>query len=253
MAYFFAIPSDETRKAIRACLPGINCGVCGFKGCDDYAAAVAEGKAKPNLCVPGSVEAANKIGDILGIEIPPPKDVVAFVTCNGNLTATSVKAIYIGINTCRASSAIYSGPNSCTYGCLGYGDCAAACPVNAICMKDGIAHIDTSLCIGCSLCQSTCPKHIISMLPRKDQAVVMCSNREKGISARKQCINACIGCKKCEKNCPEKAISVSNNLAYVDHAKCTSCGLCVSECPTGCLKTFVFPRQNSGVAEPADD
>ena len=49
ISHFFAVPDDKTVKAIRECLPGINCGACGYKGCDDYAAALAEGKAKANL------------------------------------------------------------------------------------------------------------------------------------------------------------------------------------------------------------
>ena len=38
---FFGIEEDKKVKEIRSCLPGINCGACGFKGCDDYAAALA--------------------------------------------------------------------------------------------------------------------------------------------------------------------------------------------------------------------
>ena len=239
-ARFFDVPYDEKRKAIRECLPGINCGACGCKGCDDYAEAVASGKAEPSLCIPGGASAAEKIGDILGVVIPPPKDVVAFVHCNGNCTATSVKNIYIGVGTCRAASAIYSGPNSCTYGCLGFGDCAAKCPADAICMRDGIAHINLDLCVGCGLCETTCPKHIISMIPRKDHTAVMCSNSDKGGEARKTCKNACIGCKKCEKACPVGAIKVVHNLAEIDHSKCNGCGICIGECPVGCLKPRTF-------------
>ncbi|MBQ6685627.1 MAG: ferredoxin, partial [Firmicutes bacterium] len=40
-AKFMAVPVDETAVKIRECLPGANCGGCGFAGCDDYAAALA--------------------------------------------------------------------------------------------------------------------------------------------------------------------------------------------------------------------
>ena len=33
----FAVPVDEKQEAVRACLPGANCGACGFSGCDGYA------------------------------------------------------------------------------------------------------------------------------------------------------------------------------------------------------------------------
>lgn len=35
---FFAVEVDERVTKIRECLPGANCGGCGFAGCDDYAA-----------------------------------------------------------------------------------------------------------------------------------------------------------------------------------------------------------------------
>ena len=238
---FFGIEEDEKVKNIRACLPGINCGACGFKGCDDYAAALAEGKAKPNLCVPGAETTAAEIGNILGVEVEAPKDVVAFVHCNGTCEATSKKAVYDGINSCKAASMLYGGPEACRYGCLGCGDCALACPVNAICVSDGIARVNTSLCLGCGVCVDTCPKKIISLVPQETAVAVFCSNKDKGADARKACKNACIACKKCEKACPSGAITVINNCATIDYSKCTGCKECVAECPTGCLKAVFFP------------
>ena len=241
ISHFFSVPEDETVKAVRACLPGVNCGACGYKGCDDYAAAVAEGKAKPNLCVPGAEATAKELGEILGMEVEAPKDVVAFVHCNGHCEATTKKAVYDGISTCKAASMLYGGPDACRFGCLGLGDCAAACPAGAICMRDGIAHVDTERCLGCGLCRDVCPKHIISMVPQETEAVVMCSSEAKGADARKACKNACIGCQKCVKVCPHGAVSVVNNLARIDYDKCEGCGLCADACPTGCMKRVVFP------------
>lgn len=48
-AKFFAVKVDEKEQKIRACLPGANCGACGFTGCDGYAKALAEGSA-PLIC-----------------------------------------------------------------------------------------------------------------------------------------------------------------------------------------------------------
>lgn len=241
LSHFFRVEENQTAKRIRACLPGINCGACGYRGCDDYAAAIADGSAKANLCVPGAKDVTEQIGALLGVEVAPPRDVVAFVHCNGNCNATGKKASYEGIATCRGASLTFGGPNSCSYGCLGLGDCAAACPANAICIKDGIAHVDSSRCLGCELCTTVCPKGMIVMIPQEAAVAVMCSNREKGADARKACSNACIACKKCEKNCPNGAITVVNNLAEIDYTKCTGCGLCVDGCPTGCLKKVFLP------------
>ena len=236
-----ALPEDPTTSRIRAVLPGINCGACGYTGCDDYAAALAAGDAKPNLCVPGAQAVADELSAILDVPAEPFKDIVAFVACNGHREAVSTTADYEGVPTCRAAAMVYGGTNSCRYGCLGYGDCAAVCPANAICMIDGIAHVDTSRCLGCTLCVSTCPKRLITMLSQHTKTVVQCRNCDKGAAARKACQNACIACKKCEKACPHGAITVRNNLAVIDYTRCTNCGTCVAQCPTGCLKTVYFP------------
>ena len=248
---FFAVPENPQKKLIRECLPGINCGACGFKGCDDYAEALAEGGVAPNLCVPGAQGVANEIGAILGVEAEAFNDKVAFVACNGHCEATFKVSEYEGVSTCSAASMLYGGPNACRFGCLGLGDCAAACPAKAICVVDGIAHVDTSRCLGCGLCARTCPKGIINMVPQQATSVVQCSNKQKGADARKVCTNACIGCKRCEKDCPGGAIKVIDNLAVIDYEKCTHCGACIEHCPTGCLKAIFFPDLPEGT-DPED-
>ena len=247
VSHFFAVPEDPTKQKIRACLPGVNCGACGYTGCDDYAAALAAGGVSPSLCIPGAQATADAIGAILGVEAEAFEDVVAFVSCNGHCGATANKADYEGVQSCKAASMLYGGPGTCTYGCLGLGDCAKVCPADAICTIDGIAHIDTSRCLGCGVCAKTCPKGVIRMVPQTVKTVVMCSNKDKGVDARKACSNACIGCKKCEKTCPEGAISVVDNLAVIDYAKCNGCGACVEGCPTKCLKTVSLPNLPEGV------
>lgn len=239
-SHFFAVEQDEREKNVRAALPGANCGACGYKGCDDYAASVASGEAAPNLCIPGGADVAASLGEIMGVEASAAASSTAFVHCNGNCEATSKKMIYDGVQSCRAATAVYGGPNACNYGCMGLGDCAAVCPANAICIEDGIAHVDPRLCVGCGVCVKTCPKNIISLVPQQTKTVVMCNSKDKGADARKLCKNSCIGCKKCEKACPENAISVVNNLAKIDYDKCTGCGVCAAGCPTGCLKSVIL-------------
>ena len=239
-SHFFRVEEDEKAKKLRGCLPGINCGACGYRGCDDYAAAMAKDAAAPNLCIPGADDTAAALSAIMGVTVAKPEDKVAFVVCNGNCEATEKKADYRGVNTCRGAAMLYGGPNSCLYGCIGLGDCAGVCPAGAICILDGIAHVDTSKCIGCGLCVKTCPKQVISIVPKESGVVVMCNNRDRGADARKACKNACIGCKRCEKTCSHEAITVSDQLAKIDDRKCTGCGQCASVCPTGCLKTVDF-------------
>ena len=240
VSHFFSVPENETKKKLRNELPGANCGACGYKGCDDYASAIADGKAEPNLCIPGGEAVTQSLSNILGVNAQAAAQRVAFVHCNGNCEATSKKTEYRGVKTCRAASALYGGPNSCTFGCLGFGDCAEVCPANAICVKDGIAHIDFKLCMGCGACVTACPKSIISVLPVTAKVTVMCNSHDKGADAKKACKNACIGCKKCEKACPAGAITVTDNLATIDYSKCTGCGLCAEGCPTKCIKNVSF-------------
>ena len=247
VSHFFAVEENETVKAVRECLPGVNCGACGYKGCDDYAAAVADGSAKPNLCVPGAEATALELGEILGVEVEAPEDMIAFVHCNGHCEATTKKASYEGITSCKAAAMLYGGPDACRFGCVGLGDCAAACPSGAICLKDGIAHVDSARCLGCGLCQTICPKHIISLIPQETEAVVLCSNTQKGADARKACSNACIACRKCEKVCEDGAIAIVNNLAQIDYDKCKGCGKCAAVCPTGAMKQVFFPDIPEGV------
>ncbi len=235
-SHFLYVKEDETVLKIRECLPGVNCGACGYAGCDDYAKAISDGSAKTNLCIPGADAVSKDISEILGIDFVDVIEQIAFVRCNGITEATAKSNVYDGIPSCAASCLVYGGPNSCNYGCLGCGDCAVVCPSKAICVTDGIVRIKRDLCTGCGLCAATCPKGIIEIIPQTAIVAVACNSKDKGGVARKKCTNSCIGCKKCELNCPEKAITVKDSLASIDYSKCTGCGLCAENCPTKCIK-----------------
>lgn len=237
-SHFLSVKEDETVKRVRECLPGANCGACGYAGCDEYAKAVASGDAKTNLCIPGADAVAADVAKVLGVEALDVVEMMAFVNCNGTCEATSKAADYEGVQTCKGASMLYAGPNSCTYGCLGCGDCASVCPSNAICIEDSIARVNKNLCVGCGLCAKECPKYIISIIPLVAKVTVMCSSKDKGAVSRKKCKNSCIGCKKCELNCPQKAITVTDNIARIDYTKCNGCGLCAQNCVTKCIKVI---------------
>jgi formate hydrogenlyase subunit 6/NADH:ubiquinone oxidoreductase subunit I len=38
-----------------------------------------------------------------------------------------------------------------------------------------------------------------------------------------------------------------NNLAQIDYDKCTGCGNCVDNCPTGCLKRLIAPAHSQDI------
>lgn len=236
-AKFFAVSENEKAGAIRACLPGANCGACGYAGCDGYAAALADGsEARTNLCVPGAGAVSRQIADTLGVEFEDVAAVCAAVHCRGDCEHTGKKFEYVGAASCKAAKSFYGGDGKCTFGCIGLGDCASACPQKAICIENGIAHVNTRACIGCGICVRTCPQGLISLMPSAGRVTVMCSNTERGAIVRAKCTGGCIGCKKCEKSCPNGAVTVTDNLARIDYAKCTSCGECAKGCPTGCIE-----------------
>jgi RnfABCDGE-type electron transport complex B subunit len=81
---YFSVEEDTRIGEIRDCLPGANCGACGFSGCDGYAKALCEGVTdKTNLCIPGGDGVAKKVADIMGVEAGDVVERVAYVACNG--------------------------------------------------------------------------------------------------------------------------------------------------------------------------
>ena len=240
-AKYFSTEENSEAVALRDCLPGANCGACGFSGCDAYAKALAEGETdKTNLCVPGGDKTARDIAEILGTEAEDVEELVAYVACGGTCDSSGRKYDYRGKPSCVAASAAFNGDRFCTFACLGYGDCMQVCPNNAISIEGGIAKIDPKKCVGCGLCAKTCPKRIIHLVRDTTRVVVKCSNKNKGMDVRKICKSGCIGCGKCVKVCPTGAMRLVDNLATIDYSKCTSCGLCAEACPVHCLEEGSF-------------
>ena len=230
---------DERVAQLEACLPGVNCGVCGYSGCAGYAVALLSGKGvKSNLCTPGGADALTQISAILGIEAESFVPKSAIVNCIGDSSAQQKKMEYKGVQSCEAAKQLFGGENSCAFGCLGYGDCRIVCPVNAVCMENSLARIDARLCTGCALCVKACPNNLISVQNAGTPVFVLCSNIEKGAIVRKKCSRGCIACTKCVRECPNGAISIEDNLATIDYGKCAgaTCRRCVEVCVTKCIQ-----------------
>ena len=216
----FHVETDPRQAAVRQCLAGANCGGCGFPGCDGYAAAVAKGEAPINKCVAGGAEAAAKIAEIMGVSADAAEKKVAFVPCSGTEGHAEKRFNYTGPQDCRAAM-LFGGKSSktCTFACIGLGNCTRACPFDAIHIVNGVAKVDR------------CRKSIIRLLPVSQKVMPACSNRDKGAKVMKMCDFGCIGCMKCQRECPEGAITVKDNLAVVDVTRCVGCGHCAEVCP----------------------
>ncbi len=235
---FFYVHEDERKEKILECLPGANCGGCGFAGCAAFTDALLLGDAAINMCNVVGQQTADAIAQILGVETAAVEKKYARICCAGSSELAHTKYQYQGIADCVAAARLLEGHMQCRFGCLGFGSCAAVCKNGAIKIFDGVASVDVTLCGGCGECIDACPKHIIELVPEKAKFFVACSSQEKGIKTKKACLTGCIGCKLCEKNCPVGAITVTNNLAHIDYNKCTSCGICVEKCPVGIVRSI---------------
>ena len=236
----FYVETDPRLDQLNECLPGANCGGCGYPGCGGYAEAVLKGEAKIGLCASGGNECAQAMGEIMGLPVEDVTRKVALVRCSGYRTVgadgkesgAKIKAKYEGFRDCLAATKVAgNGPMACKFGCLGFGSCVKACKYDAIHVVNGIAKVDTDVCVGCMACAAVCPRNLIVPVDYGTSVIVACNSRAKGAVTVRGCTQGCIGCGLCTKICPHDAIKVENNLAVIDYSKCTSCGLCAAVCP----------------------
>jgi len=233
----FAVETDERVSQIIEVLPGLNCGVCGFSGCENYANELVNKDVETNRCIPGGDSTSAQISTILGKDFEDVVETIAYVHCGGEVPkATNDVFEYYGERTCTACNMYYQGKGTCNYGCIGYGDCVNECAYGAISIIDEIAVIDPNKCKGCTMCVAACPKKLIEMRDATKKVYVKCNSCDNGKKTINTCKNGCIGCKKCEKNCPTGAIVVENNLARIDYDKCINCLECAHVCPVECIE-----------------
>lgn len=233
----FAVKTDEKEAAVRAALPGNNCGGCGYAGCDALAAAIARGEAPPNACPVGGSAVAKEIAEIMGVETTAVQRQVAYVHCAGTCEAQKLSYQYYEAQDCRqAAVAPGHAGKACAYGCFGLGTCVSVCPTGAIRLEEGVAVVQPEDCISCRQCVAACPQKIIGMRPDNAAIEVCCSSDDFGKAVKAVCSAGCIGCGICQKVCPTGAIQVTNHLARVDHALCTGCGACVEKCPVQVIR-----------------
>ena len=215
----FRVEVDPKVEAILGALPGANCGGCGFVGCAAYAEAVVKRGAEVNLCAPGGRGCAEKLAQIMGVELTETFPYRAVVHCSASEDERLQRTEYRGEQTCGAANLV-AGVQGCTYGCLGLGDCARACKYDAIEIVKGLAAIDYDKCVGCGACGRACPRNIITIVPFKSDRmlVVACSNQDTAGDVRAVCMVGCIGCRACTRAAPE-LISMEGALPTINYER----------------------------------
>lgn len=260
IAQKFKVIEDPRIGLVEESLPAANCGGCGFAGCHNFAEALVR-KAEDEKtieglnCPVGGGDVMNKVAAILGLEAPVTEPMIAVIRCNGSFKNAPSKVAYDGPATCAFAHNLFAGTSGCAFGCLGLGDCVAACIFDAIHMdpETGLPVVNDK-CTACGACVKACPRNIIELRykGKKDRRIfVSCVNKEKGGPARKNCVVACIGCGKCVEACAYDAIIMENNLAYIDFEKCKLCRKCVTVCPTDAIHEINFPPRKEKESEPA--
>ncbi|HBH29221.1 MAG: Fe-S cluster domain-containing protein [Desulfofustis sp. PB-SRB1] len=254
-AHKFAVETNPLIEEVLESLPLANCGGCGYAGCEGYAIeVVTDPEVPPNLCYPGKEAVAEKVASLTGKKMTAVEDTMALVLCSRPEGNVANKYRYIGFDTCTAANLGFGGPVACQYACVGLGECAAACPFDAIEMVDGFPIIDPNLCVSCGVCVKTCPKKIIEIQSLRARVWVPCSTKDTGKAVTSICQVGCIGCKLCVKVCPAQAVRYENNRVHIDHQACIAYGpsceeICVEKCPRDIFRHFTGPVTLSRSAE----
>ena len=233
----FSVERDPKIDDVFALLAGINCGGCGYPGCDQFAEALVRGETTVDLCRPTFARKKEEINVILGTKSEDMEETVAAVLCCGGNDSKD-KFAYKGYGNCRSVQMLAQGSKICPVGCMGLKDCSVACNYHAVdvCTEKKYSVVNRNRCTSCGACVSACPKKLIVRIPKKAEYYVACNNHAAAKDLRSYCTVGCIGCGRCGKACKYDAIKTVDRLAVIDYKKCTNCGECFKVCPTKVIK-----------------
>ena len=232
----FKVEINPKEKEVLEALPGINCGACGYVGCEACAKAIVNGEAHITACKVGGQEVSDNIAKIMGVNSEISIKEVSFVACNGGCNAKD-RYEFAGTKDCRVTSETLGGVKECRFACQGGGNCVDVCEYDAIHIINGVAVVDPDKCTACAKCIKACPKNLISLRLYNDYAGVACSNKDFGKAVSSVCTKGCIGCGLCAKLAP-KSFELNGKLAFYknsENADIEKIKMAAEKCPTGAI------------------
>ena len=229
---------DPDGLAVLEALPGANCGGCGYAGCEGYATAVATDPAVPaNRCCAGGAETSIAVGELTGKTVAASDPLVSFRRCDKVAGNVALRYDYQGMPSCAAAAGLVGGSDSCSYSCLGFGDCVQMCPFDAIEVRGGLARVNASKCTGCGKCAETCPRNVLELVPARARVMVFCSTKDRLKAVTEVCKVGCIKCGRCVKSCPAGAVTLENDRIHINHKVCLTYGPeCGEACAAACAR-----------------
>jgi len=227
---------DPRIEQVEDMLPHANCGACGFPGCRPFAEALDSGTVLPGKCSVSSDEGRSAIASFLGVSLGSEEKRVARLACNGGMNVAINQAYYKGVSSCQAATLISGGGKACSWGCLGYGDCAVVCDFDAIVMNEfGIPVVDVQKCTACGDCVEACPKGLFSIHPISHRLWVACKSLEAGDEVLDVCDVGCTACGKCAMDAEDNMITMVKNLPVINYSKDHNTQAPIQRCPTGAI------------------
>ncbi|HEY5603818.1 MAG TPA: RnfABCDGE type electron transport complex subunit B [Gammaproteobacteria bacterium] len=231
-----AVAEDPRTDIVEGMLPGANCGACGYIGCRQFAEALVRQETSPAKCTVSSDTERQHIAQFLRVEVGEAVKQVVRIACAGANNVARHHARYSGIKTCQAATLIAGGGKTCSWGCLGYGDCEAACDFNAIVMNEhSLPVVIEANCTACGDCIKACPKDLFSLHPVSHRLWVACKNLEFGDGILDYCEVACTACGRCAMDAKGGLIKMKNNLPVIDYTKDHGTRIPIERCPTGAI------------------
>ena len=228
---------DPRINDVAGMLPSANCGACGFAGCRAFAEAAVSGAVQPAKCTVMSDDARADVAGYLGVAAGQADKSVARLLCAGGTDVAKQRASYEGIKTCAAAVATSGGGKGCTWGCVGYADCAVACTFDAIEMNDvGLPVVDVDKCTACKDCVDVCPLGLFTILPLDAKLLVQCKSLLEKDAATDVCAVACNACGRCVVDAAPGLITMQRGLAVIDYNKIELANpAATARCPTGAI------------------